>query len=277
MGEARMSDSNDVFRLDGKVALVTGGAKGLGALTAMTLARAGASVMVTDVLETEGRAVVGQIVAAGGKAAFVRHDVTDETQWEAAVATAISSFGQLDVLINNAGVESTELLAQVTVASFRRTMDVNVTGTFLGLKHAIRAMSPGGASGRGGAIVNLSSVAGIVGVMAHSAYCASKGAVRLLTKAAAVECAQLRTGIRVNSVHPGLIETEMGANLIKGFVSLGLAPSIDDARASLTALHPMGRLGEPEDVANAILYLVTDASKWVTGAELSVDGGMAAS
>lgn len=272
-----MSNIGKAFRLDGKAAMVTGAARGLGALTAQTLAQAGARVMVTDVLESDGRAVVARIEAAGGEAAFFRHDVTDEAQWEAAVAATWARFGRFDVLVNNAGIETAALVSQCTVEDFRRTLDVNVTGTFLGVKHAIRAMSPGGACGHGGSIVNLSSIAGLIGAMAHGAYCASKGAVRLLTKAAAVECGRLGTGIRVNSLHPGVIETDMGANLIKGFVDLGLAPDLDQARAGLLAMHPMGRFGEPDDVANAVLFLASDASKWITGAELSVDGGIAAS
>jgi NAD(P)-dependent dehydrogenase (short-subunit alcohol dehydrogenase family) len=272
-----MKDIAQAFRLEGKVALVTGGAKGLGAAIARTLAQAGARVLVTDVLEAEGRRVVAGIEAGGGTAGFLRHDVTDEAQWQAAVAMAIERYGRLDVLVNNAGIEVPALLADCTVESFRRTLDVNVTGVFLGLKHAIRAMAPGGASGHGGAIVNLSSVAGLIGAVAHSAYCASKGAVRLLTKAAAVECGRLATGIRVNSLHPGVIETDMGSNFIQGFVDLGLAPSREASAAAVLALHPLGRFGEPEDVANAVLYLASDASKWVTGAELSVDGGIAAS
>ena len=272
-----MNDINKAFRLDGKVAIVTGAAKGLGTSIALTLAAAGAQVMVTDVLADEGRQVVERIEAGGGKARFASHDVTDEAQWEAVVKETIDQFGRLDVLVNNAGIETAALLSECTVESFRRTMDVNVTGVFLGLKHAIRAMSPGGAAGHGGSIVNLSSVAGMIGAVAHSAYCASKGAVRLLTKAAAVECGRLNTGVRVNSVHPGIVETDMGNNFIKGFVALGLAQSLEASTAGILALHPIGRFGEPDDVANAVLYLAADASKWVTGAELSVDGGIAAS
>lgn len=272
-----MTEINKAFCLDGKVALVTGAGKGLGASAAITLAAAGAKVMVTDIAEQNGRQVVDQIKAAGGEACFAAHNVTDESQWEAAVRATITRYGRFDVLVNNAGIETAALISQCTLESFRETMDINVNGVFLGLKHAIRAMSPGGASGHGGSIINLSSVAGLRGYVAHAAYCASKGAVRLLTKSAAVECAQLKTGIRVNSLHPGIIETDMGANFIKGFVTLGLAPSLEAANASVLALFPMGHFGQPDDVSNAILYFASDASKWVTGAELAIDGGLTAS
>lgn len=271
-----MSNINHAFRLDGKVALVTGAARGLGAVTAQVLSQAGAKVMVTDILETDARAIVAGIIEAGGEAAFVAHDVTSEAQWEAAVAAAIAMFGRLDVVVNNAGIETAALITQCKAEDFRRTMDINVTGTFLGMKHAIRAMSRGGASGYGGSIVNISSVAGMIGAVAHSAYCTSKGAVRLLTKTAAVECGRLGIPVRVNSVHPGVIDTEMGANFIKGFCDLGLAPDLEQSRAGVAAMHPMGLVGEPLDVAHAVLFLASSASKWMTGAELAIDGGLVA-
>ena len=263
--------------LTGRVALVTGGAKGLGAEIAAHLAQAGASVVVTDILDGAAQAVVEGLRQQGTPASFIHHDVVDEEQWEAAVAHAVATYGRLDVLVNNAGIEVPALISQCSAESFRRTMEVNVTGVFLGLKHAIRAMSPGGAAGHGGSIVNLSSAAGMIGVVAHAAYCASKGAVRLLTKAAAVECARLGLGIRVNSLHPGVVETDMGNNFVQGFVKLGLAPDLDTARRDILALHPLGRFGDVDDVAHAVHYLASDASKWVTGAELCIDGGIAAS
>ncbi len=267
-----MNDINQAFRLDGKVALISGAARGIGAEIARTLAQAGAAVLVTDV--TESQDTVAAIEKAGGKAAFRKHDVTDESQWEAATAAAIERFGRLDIVVNNAGIETAALLANCTVEDFRRVMEVNVTGTFLGVKHAIRAMAP--PVGHGGVIVNMSSVAGLIGTTGHAAYHASKGAVRLLTKAAAVECAQLGTGIRVNSVHPAIVATEMGTNFIQHFVDLGLAPDYATAEAAIKAAHPMGRFGEPSDVAHAVLYLASDASKWVTGTEFVLDGGYTA-
>ncbi|MES0875016.1 glucose 1-dehydrogenase [Sinimarinibacterium thermocellulolyticum] len=269
-------DYRTAFRLDGKVALVTGAARGLGREIARALAAVGAKVAVSDIIDDGARATVEWLRASGADARGFVHDVTDETQWQQTIAGTIEALGGLDILVNNAGVESGALLAECTVEDFHRIQDVNVTGTFLGCKHAIRAMSPGGAAGRGGAIVNLSSAAGMIGVIAHSAYGASKGAVRALTKAAAVECGRLGVGVRVNSLHPGLILTAMGEQLLDGLVRLGLAPDRKQAQAALLALHPIGRFGEPADVAAAVIYLASDAARWVTGAELSVDGGVVA-
>lgn len=262
-----MTDYNKAFRLDGKVALVTGGARGIGAAVSEALAQAGASVLVTDVLEATE--TVANIRKAGGKAEFLKHDVTVEAQWEAAVAAAVAKFGSLGILVNNAGIETAALITQCTVEDFRRVMDVNVTGVFLGHKHAIRVMKPGSS------IINLSSVAGIIGTTAHVAYHTSKGAVRLMTKAAAIECAQLGTGIRVNSIHPAIIGTDMGTNFIKHFVDLGLAPDYAAAETAIKGLHPMG-FGETRDVASAVIYLASDAAKFMNGSELVIDGGLTA-
>ena len=270
-----MTDYGKAFRLDGKVALVTGAARGIGAEIARALAQAGARVLATDVLDEAGVATAKGIAQSGGRCEFLHHDVTDETQWEAAVAAAVGRFGGLDVLVNNAGIETAAFLTSCEASDFRRVMDVNVTGTFLGVKHAVRAMQPGGAAGRGGAIVNVSSIAGMIGTSAHVAYHSSKGAVRSLTKAAAIECAQLGTGIRVNSVHPGIVSTDMGDKFIADFVALGLVPDTATAETAFKAAHPLG-FGRPEDVACAVLYLATEASRWTTGTELVVDGGYTA-
>lgn len=271
-----MQDYAKCFRLDGRVALVSGAARGIGAAIAEALAQSGASVLVTDVLDGPGRETVKRIRKAGGQAEFQAHDVVDEAQWEAAVDAAIRHFGGLDVVVNNAGIETAALLTQCTLEDFRRVMDVNVTGVFLGLKHAVRAMSPGGGAGKGGAVINMSSVAGMIGTTGHISYHTSKGAVRLLSKTAAVECAQLGTGVRVNSVHPAIVETEMGTNFVKHLVDLQLAPDYDTAEAAVKGGHPIGHFGAPEDVAAAVIYLASDAAKWVTGTELVVDGGYTA-
>lgn len=260
----------NAFRLDGKAALVTGGARGIGAAVAEALAQAGAAVLVTDVLEGEGRETVARLRKAGARAEFLRHDVTDEPQWQAATAAMEQHFGRYDVLVNNAGIETAALLTQCTVEDFRRVIDVNVTGVFLGLKHAVRAMGA-----KGGSIVNLSSVAGLIGTTAHISYHSSKGAVRLMTKAAAIECAQLKTGIRVNSIHPAIVQTDMGDKFVQDFVDLGLVPDAATARAAFEGAHPLG-FGRVEDVACAALYLASDAARWVTGTELVVDGGYTA-
>jgi 3alpha(or 20beta)-hydroxysteroid dehydrogenase len=271
-----MHDYGGAFRLDGKVALVTGAARGIGAAIADALASAGARVVLTDILETEGNATAQRITAERGPASFLRHDVTDEQQWQAAIAYAESTYGCLDVLVNNAGIEMASFLTACTLPDFRRVMDVNVTGVFLGLKHAVRAMAPGGSSAKGGAIVNVSSVAGLIGTSGHIAYHASKGAVRLMTKAAAIECAQLQTGIRVNSVHPAIVETDMGSSFVRDFVDLKMIPDVETAEAAFKSAHPMGHFGAPSDIAAAVLYLASPATCWMTGSELVIDGGYTA-
>lgn len=267
----------ETFCLDGKVAMVTGAARGLGEVIAKSLARAGAKILVTDILQEEGQRVAEEIRAAGGEAAFCQHDVTQEEDWQLACGTSLETFGALNVLVNNAGVEIVSPITEMSLEAFRLVQQVNVEGTFLGLKHAINTMKPGGAAGSGGSIVNLSSIAGIRGFTGLNAYCASKGAVKLMTKAAAVECADLKYGIRVNSVHPGLIETTLGKDLLQQYVDTGLATDVETVKEAVIAkFYPAGHLGQPEDVSNAVLFLASEASKWVTGAQLSVDGGSAA-
>ena len=270
-----MFDYQKATRLDGRAALVSGGASGIGAETARAFAQMGAAVLITDINEAAGKATVEAINKSGGRAAFFKHDVTVEAEWEAATAAIVKHFGGYDILLNNAGIETAAMLSQCTLEDFSRVMQVNVSGVFLGLKHAVRAMSPSGAAGKGGSIINLSSVAGLIGTTGHIAYHTSKGAVRLMSKAAAVECAQLGTGIRVNSVHPAIVRTEMGDNFIKHAVDLGLVPDVATAEAAFAAGHLLG-FGRPPDVASAVLYLASDAARWITGTELVVDGGYTA-
>ncbi len=255
--------------LDGRVALVTGAARGIGAATARTLAAAGAKVVISDI-------AAGTEIAAAIGGAYVQHDVTSEDQWIAAVAFAGDRFGGLDILVNNAGVFWVKPLAMETLEDFRRMQQINVEGVFLGLKHAIPAIAERAAQwDGGGAVVNLSSVAGIVGGPNIIAYNASKGAVRLMTKSAALECAQAGLKVRVNSVHPGIIDTPMMAEAADA-VGKATGQGANAMRANFADRHPMKRMGRDSDVANAIKFLASDAAAFITGAELVVDGGMTA-
>jgi NAD(P)-dependent dehydrogenase (short-subunit alcohol dehydrogenase family) len=254
-------------RLSGKVALVTGAASGLGAATARRLARDGASVLLTD-RDLAGEEIAASIVAAGGTAVFRLHDVTSHPDWAAAVEHAVADFGRLDILVNNAGVAGgRHELMDHSFEAWRQILSVNLDGVFLGLRHAgprIAASNPTG----GGSIINLSSILGKVGMAGAAAYCASKGGVTLLTKAAALEWAPL--GIRVNSVHPGFIDTPM--------VSGALAEREDgnEMRVALMSAHPIGRFGVPREIADAIAFLASDEASFITGAEIVVDGGFTA-
>ncbi len=247
-------------RLEGKVAVVTGGARGIGEAIATLLAAEGARVVVGDVLAAEGRLVVHGIVRRGGVGVFLPLDVTREDQWERALATAGDAFGGLDVLVNNAGVGQQLAIEDTDEDVWRHTMDVNVTGAFLGTKHAVPEMRKNG----GGSVVNISSMAGLVGGGTSAVYHASKGAIRLLTKATAVQYA--RDGIRANSVHPGVIETPLTREYL----------SDPRNRRDREAKTPLGRIGTPEDVAYGVLYLASDESSFVTGSELVIDGGRTA-
>lgn len=255
--------------LKGRVALVTGAARGIGAATAKALASAGAQVVVSDVADGSATAE-----AIGG--AYVKHDVTSEEEWIAAVSFAKQRFGGLDILVNNAGVFWVKPLAMETLEAFRHMQRINVEGVFLGIKHAIPALAERAAQwDGGGAIVNLSSVAGLVGGPNIMAYNASKGAVRLMTKSAALECTQLGLNIRVNSVHPGIIDTPMMAEAADA-IGKATGQGANSMRANFAERHPMKRMGRDTDVANAIVFLASDAAAFVTGSELVVDGGMTA-
>jgi NAD(P)-dependent dehydrogenase (short-subunit alcohol dehydrogenase family) len=249
-------------RVQGKVALVTGAAMGLGAEAALRLAREGAAVLLTDVAADAADAVVRDIRAEGGRAAFVHHDVTSEADWDAVVARAKAEFGALHVLVNNAGVSgSSSPIIGHELAEWRRILSINLDGVFLGMRAAGQLIADSG----GGSVINLSSILGKVGLADAAAYCASKGGVLQLTKAAALEWAPL--GIRVNSLHPGFIETPMLAE------GLRRSENGNEMRELLVAAHPLGRLGVPAEIADAILFLASDESRFMTGAELVVDGG----
>ena len=249
------------MRLEGKVAFISGGSRGMGAEEARLFAKEGAKVVIGDVLEDEGQRLAAQIGEEGGEALFVALDVTSEAQWQAAVAATVARFGKLDVLVNNAGIGGNGTVENTTVEDWDRVMDINAKGVFLGTKVAIPEMRRAG----GGSIINISSQLGIVGVDNSSPqYQASKGAVRLLTKATAIQYAQ--ENIRCNSVHPGPIVTPMTES--------GRADP-DRNRVTLSRI-PLGRYGEAEDVAYGVLFLASDESSYMTGSELVIDGGWVA-
>ena len=248
------------MRLENKVALISGGSKGMGAVEAKLFAKEGAKIVIGDLLESEGRQVEAEINETGGECIFVPLDVANEAQWEQAVAAAVGRFGKLDILINNAGIFRTNAVEETSSNEWDQVMDINAKGVFLGAKAVIPAMREAG----GGSIINLSSVAGLVGAAYSTAYSASKGAVRLFTKSTAIQYAA--DGIRSNSIHPGVIQTDMTADAIAN-------PDFKKQRVDPT---PLGRLGQPEDVAMGALYLASDESSFVTGAELVIDGGWTA-
>jgi len=262
------------YSLQGRKALVTGGARGLGAGMARALASAGASVVVADVLDEVGQATVQSLRDNGAHARYVHLDVRDEPQWVAAVDTTVRELGGFDILVNNAGEEVTALVADIDPAGLRQMLEVNIVGTALGLKHAFRAMRPGGAAGQGGAVVNVASVAATIAFPAIAGYSATKSAVDRLTRVAAMESGQLGYGVRVNCIYPGLVPTDMGMKLASDVVGVGLFPSTDAAVGAIVAQTPLGRLGTVEDMADAVVFLCSDASRFVTGAGLPVDGGM---
>ena len=253
-------------RLRGKVAIVTGGALGIGRACALKFAEEGASVVVTDLDAKQGQVVVDEIRRAGGEATFIKQDVADEAGWVRVMSAALGTYRKLDILVNNAGVALAKDVEHTTIEEWRRLMSINLDGVFLGTKHAIMAMKPN----RSGSIVNLSSIEGFIGDPNLAAYNASKGGVRIFTKSAALYCAKAGYNIRVNSVHPGYIWTPMVENFLKsqGDVAAG--------RKMLDSLHPLGHIGEPEDIAYGVLYLASDESKFVTGTELLIDGGYTA-
>ena len=248
------------MRLENKVALISGGARGMGAAEARLFASEGAKVVIGDVLEEEGRQTEAQINEAGGECLFVRLDVTSEPNWQDVVATTVARFGKLDILVNNAGIYRTERVEETSGELWDQVMEVNAKGVFLGTKCAIPEMKKAG----GGSIINISSVAGLVGNTMSAAYTASKGAVRLFTKSTAIQYAS--DGIRANSIHPGTIETPMTAHLL----------AEESHRRNRLERTPLGRLGRAEDVAYGALYLASDESSFVTGSELVIDGGRTA-
>ena len=248
------------MRLEGKVALITGGAHGMGAEECRLFAREGAKVVIADIRDEDGRQVEAQIAEAGGEAVFVHLDVADEASWSAAVRDTVSRFGKLDILVNNAGISGSGEKDFTNIEAWDRLMNINAKGVFLGITHAVPEMTKAG----GGSIVNISSISGFVGQeFVHPGYNASKGAVRILTKSTAVQHA--KDNIRVNSVHPGMMPPMVTS-----------APRGSEGREAAVAEVPMAREGRPIEVANAVLFLASDDASYITGTELVVDGGFTA-
>ena len=253
--------------LNNKVALITGGASGIGKACALHLAREGATVVITDRNAALGAEVAAQL---GAPHAFREHDVTDEPGWARIVDEIVATHGRLDILLNSAGIGTMGDVERETVENFRRTYAVNVEGTFMGCRAAIGAMKKSG----GGSIINISSVAGLIGVPDLAAYCASKGAVRLLSKSVALHCARAGYNIRCNSVHPSFIDTPM-----VDAMATTMGQVIGDqtkARQQLERAVPLRRMGHVDDVSNLILFLASDESRFITGGEHCVDGGLTA-
>jgi NAD(P)-dependent dehydrogenase (short-subunit alcohol dehydrogenase family) len=251
-------------RVAGKVAVITGAASGLGAESARRLAREGAALVLTDLAEDAGETLADAIAGTGGQAIFLKQDVTDEGRWAEVTKAALDKFGRIDVLLNSAGVGEGEPLLEATYESWKRVIAINLDGTFLGM----RAVAPVMVQAGRGSIINISSILGKVGSAGAPAYCASKGGVALLTKATALELAPL--GVRVNSVHPGYIDTPMVSGAIQR------SENGNEMRELIIARHAMGRMGAPREIADGVVFLASDESSFMTGAELVIDGGYTA-
>jgi NAD(P)-dependent dehydrogenase (short-subunit alcohol dehydrogenase family) len=255
-------------RLTGKTAFISGGARGLGAEMARRMHEEGANVMVTDILVDEGMAFASE----HKNIEFLPHDVTDEAQWETSIAKTIEIFGGLDILVNNAGITHDGTPVEDTsLEQWRKVTSIDLDAVFLGCKYGVRAMKE-----NGGSIINVSSIYGIVGSAGQAAYHAAKGGVRLLTKGMAAEMGTLGYKIRVNSIHPGFVVTELLRGGLKQAVEAGMMPGENEAIESLTEATPAGRLGVPMDIANGVVFLASDEAEWMTGSELVIDGGYTA-
>jgi len=257
-------------RVEGKVALVTGGASGIGRGCAERLAEEGAIVVITDVQEDMGEETASAINRAGGQAEFLLHDVTDELQWQHVIEVTKARHGRLDILLNNAGIAIGGSIVEMPLADWQKQQAINLDGVFLGVKHSIPLMRDTG----GGSIINMSSVAGLKGAASLAAYNATKGGVRLFTKGVALECGQNRWNIRVNSVHPGIINTPIWTKVNSEFLPEGENAVDVDGMAETSV--PTGVLGQPLDIANGVLFLASDESQYITGTELVIDAGLSA-
>jgi NAD(P)-dependent dehydrogenase (short-subunit alcohol dehydrogenase family) len=256
-------------QVTGKVAYITGGASGIGAACAKTLAAEGASVVITDIDDTLGQALAREITASGGRAMYMHQDVTDEAYWPGAILSAEQAFGRLDIMVANAGIAVFGPALEMTLADFRRQNAINVEGVWLSIQHAVPALRRAG----GGSIIVMSSVAGLRGSSMLAAYSSTKGAVRYMAKSFALELAGMDTNIRVNSVHPGIITTPLWG---KATTPAGGSRNAALDPETLGKSVPIGVPTPPEEVANAVLFLASDASRHMTGAEMVIDGGMTA-
>ena len=261
----------------GKTALVTGAATGIGRACAMALAEAGASVVVTDIDAATAVQTAALITENGGTARGLGQDVTDESVWQDVIACITAEEGGLNILVNNAGIAIGVAVTEMSLADWQRQNAVNLDGVFLGTKHAIPLMTQSG----GGSIINISSVAGLVGAGGLAGYCATKGGVRLFTKAVAIECAAGDTNIRVNSVHPGIIDTDIWGKEIAGLAQtqpdlLVAGANRVNIEAFTEAVVPGGRVGQPDEIARGVVFLASDSSSYMTGTELVIDHGQTA-
>ena len=257
-----------IGKVDGKIACGTGGASGIGRATAALLAREGATVLVTDLDVVKGAVVVGEITAAGGRARFLEHDVSREESWIDVIAAIGQEFGRLDILVNNAGIGLSGPIREMSLADWRRQTAVNLDGVFLGIKHGLSLMA-----GQGdGSIVNVSSISGIKASANAAGYCATKAAVGMLTKSAALECAAAQNGVRVNSIHPGVVETAIWDSLMDTTED-GANPRGPALEVLAATSIPLRRTGSCEEIAQGILWLASDDSSYVTGSALVIDGG----
>ena len=264
-------------RLDGKVAFISGAARGIGAATARLMVEAGAKVAIGDVLDERGRETARNIAGTGDAAIYQHLDVTSEDEWSSAVAATISRFGGLDILVNNAGLFLGKGIEEASLDEWHRLCAVNLTGVFLGTKHALPALRERARqSEHGSAIVNLASVAGLVGSQLDPLYSMTKGGVTLFTKSAALEFSRKGYRVRVNSIHPGVIQTDMGDQTFAARARNRASNDVDAERRRALSAHPIGRLGMPDDIAKGIVFLASDDAAFMTGAGLVVDGGLTA-
>ncbi|MFZ4761181.1 MAG: SDR family NAD(P)-dependent oxidoreductase [Burkholderiaceae bacterium] len=261
-------------RVDDRIAIVTGAAGGIGSATCRLLAAQGAQVIATDLRDAEGRALEAEVTAAGGRLRYLHHDVTDDAGWASVFAAALAEHGRVDVLVNNAGLFVHGRTEDADAATIERLFDVNLKGVVLGTQHAFRAMKLRPKHLPAASIVNLSSVAGLRGAAVASLYSLTKGGVRLFTKSCALEAAQLGYNVRVNSIHPGIVDTDMARGVADALRARGVAEdSIDRAMAGR---HPLGRMAQADDIARGIVFLASDDSAFMTGSEVVIDGGMTA-